>query len=534
MSVSTETARSAFTLSTGTDALAVSTWWIVAAADIAVVRTRAGVDSTLTLNTHYTVAGAGVTTGFTVTMIGQAAADTITVYRNAAIVQGSTYSENGRFPASTVEGDLDSRTMLIQQVSDRASRALRVSPSSNAVAPITTAQMNALLAVTDNATVIYASTYGAVGDGATDDSTAINAALTAGAAMVAAGSCKFATVVLKPRSYYIGTASIGITIPRSVALEGNGAKLIYGGTGIAVKAAVYEAFLRHLIVVNNTPYTYSNAVSDLVGTGLRVQLGAWSYVLGVEVDGFKKAIEVMDSTEVDLISCVASDYQFGLTFNTSNASNICTAIRVFGGALTCGAFASMVGSRGINLDNTGGGTMDGIVIGGTTSEGTVARKLYANAVRRSSFNDIYWDASNGGTDIELSNTTSLLNFSAGAGLDLMVISDSGQGNCFNIPGIGVRVAGEDPYLRIASNAGHYGYFSWYDGAVEKYQLYKANNNTFTILYDIANSRTVMAYAPAKDAVTLRVNEYANANAANAAGLTTGMVYRTGTALQVVV
>tara|TARA_R110000772_G_scaffold153382_1_gene264397 strand:+ start:30 stop:1304 length:1275 start_codon:yes stop_codon:yes gene_type:complete len=87
-----------------------------------------GVETTQTLTTHYTVAGAGVAAGGTVTMVtAPAVGETLVVWRQEQFVQGLDLVENDPFPSDSVEQALDSLTMLAQQVNTAVIRSVKLS-----------------------------------------------------------------------------------------------------------------------------------------------------------------------------------------------------------------------------------------------------------------------------------------------------------------------------------------------------------------------------------------------------------------------
>lgn len=84
-----------------------------------------GVETTKTLTTHYTVSGAGVASGGTVTMlVAPATGKTLTIYRDPALKQELDLVENDDMPAEELEKRLDLLTMICQRLSDRMDRAI--------------------------------------------------------------------------------------------------------------------------------------------------------------------------------------------------------------------------------------------------------------------------------------------------------------------------------------------------------------------------------------------------------------------------
>ncbi len=96
-----------------------------------VVRSALGVETTLTLDTDYTVAVLA-TTGGTVTLIGTYAAtppatgETVTVYRDLPYTQEIDPVENDPQRADVAEEGLDRAVILIQQLKDAISRSIQL------------------------------------------------------------------------------------------------------------------------------------------------------------------------------------------------------------------------------------------------------------------------------------------------------------------------------------------------------------------------------------------------------------------------
>jgi len=100
--------------------------------DIVVILTSVlGVDTTLTLTTDYTIVGAGLDAGGTVTMITPpATGEELIIYREVAVTQTTDYISGDAFPAETHETALDRLTMIAQQQDENIRRSLKFSPSS--------------------------------------------------------------------------------------------------------------------------------------------------------------------------------------------------------------------------------------------------------------------------------------------------------------------------------------------------------------------------------------------------------------------
>ena len=102
---------------------------IVTTADIEVIiRSSAGVETTKTLTTHYSVSGAGVATGGNVTMVtAPASGETLFIRRSTTRTQAVDLVENDPFTADSVEGAFDKNLAISQEVQEELDRAIKVS-----------------------------------------------------------------------------------------------------------------------------------------------------------------------------------------------------------------------------------------------------------------------------------------------------------------------------------------------------------------------------------------------------------------------
>lgn len=79
----------------------------------------------LTDPTHYSVTGAGDAAGGTVTMVtAPIATEELIIEREVSETQESAYTNYNRFPAPTVEKNLNRLTMMVQQLTEKISRSL--------------------------------------------------------------------------------------------------------------------------------------------------------------------------------------------------------------------------------------------------------------------------------------------------------------------------------------------------------------------------------------------------------------------------
>ena len=130
MTVSTTTNRASYSGNGSTAAFAYG-FKIFADADLTVIiRSSAGVETTKTLTTHYTVSGAGTDSGGNVTFTSgniPASGETVVILRKLTLTQGTDYVANDPFPAESHEDALDRLTMITQQLDEAVGRSLKVS-----------------------------------------------------------------------------------------------------------------------------------------------------------------------------------------------------------------------------------------------------------------------------------------------------------------------------------------------------------------------------------------------------------------------
>lgn len=89
-----------------------------------------GVETVQAETTNYTLTGAGLDAGGTVTMlVAPASGETLTILRNIALLQETDYVENDAFPAESHEDALDKLTMISQQQQEEIDRSLKLTES---------------------------------------------------------------------------------------------------------------------------------------------------------------------------------------------------------------------------------------------------------------------------------------------------------------------------------------------------------------------------------------------------------------------
>lgn len=138
MTVSSTVDRVAYSLNGATTNFAVPFYWLEDA-DLLVTHVTfdtsgSATVTTLTLNSDYTVSGAGNPTGGSITTSTALSAgngDQIIIKRNLSAVQPTSYPPNTPFPSSSHEQALDRLTMLVQQLSEQNSRQFTIADTGN-------------------------------------------------------------------------------------------------------------------------------------------------------------------------------------------------------------------------------------------------------------------------------------------------------------------------------------------------------------------------------------------------------------------
>ncbi len=124
MTVSNEEYRNDYDGNDSTTVFPVDFYFLADAELLVVLTDAADVETTLILDTDYTVQDAGVPTGGSVTLVvPPATGEKLTIVRNMPLTQLTDYEENDQFPAESHETALDRLTMLVQQLQEEVNRA---------------------------------------------------------------------------------------------------------------------------------------------------------------------------------------------------------------------------------------------------------------------------------------------------------------------------------------------------------------------------------------------------------------------------
>jgi len=208
--------------------------------------------------------------------------------------------------------------------------------------------------------------YGAIGDGTTNDATAIQAAITAAQA-------NFSGVFLPAGNYYCG--STGLTISASIHLFGeNGAALSFAAGFSGAAITINSTYVKLSDFVVSAPY------SGVVPTSIAVNvLKAHCVVSRVRVEptgtgtyhGFNIGLKLAEYSH-SIVSCTITGYTYGIYSNVASA--VClTGTGVSARNTVSGAGIYMGGGSGNSIQQCDieGDSFAGIYLddGGTTSSG---------------------------------------------------------------------------------------------------------------------------------------------------------------------
>jgi hypothetical protein len=300
-------------------------------------------------------------------------------------------------------------------------------------------------------TIIYSEWWGAKGDNSTASASAINKAIQ---------SLPSANIIPKMAFcpgglYQIGTDNNAIHFDRPVFLEGNNALLKYGsaGTGTAVLIEGSSSVINNLRVYHEG-YTSIDDVANLSGVGIKaLNMKKWRFY-NPYVEGFGWGMsfsgEGAGISYGEVYSPRMNWNRIGFYFDSTDLdASYCTDIKTYGGAFDPPLLPSkMTGSRNVVVEETNTHhTVNGICFFGTNLEGgraNPADSVEYKVVEKGEnnlYSGVYWDYTNGGTDIYLTSGSKNILIVGGANLRGQAITDSGARNAWIDPDLGIKFYG---------------------------------------------------------------------------------------------
>lgn len=284
--------------------------------------------------------------------------------------------------------------------------------------------------------------FGAVGDGTTDDTAAVQAAIDS-LPTFSPPSVGYPVLKFESGAFYKITdnGTYGILINKRCIIEGNGCFIDYRGSQRAIRINSDHVTLRDITIVDYGQ-SLSVDINTLSGTGIQVLNSQYCRLSGIRVEryayGFSFYGENAATANIDCYSCDAVNNYRNITCsyddtNYPTGASYVTKINWYGGSaqVLSSTFSSIVGSHGISMINPRGDSgyvVDGIVFHGVLTEGYAERKLYSEA-KWCAYYDCYWDTQGPTTtDIEFTSISDNNRIAGGSSLDLQVISNSGTGN----------------------------------------------------------------------------------------------------------
>lgn len=279
--------------------------------------------------------------------------------------------------------------------------------------------------------------FGATGDGSTDDTAAIQAAINS----LPSANVLPCLVFEGGKRYRISDAAgssgnYALNFDRAMIVQGNGATLVYTGDARAILLDANDSKFYDLLVKKYS-YSTSGATSALTGTGWAIHNCFDNKFYNCLAEGFSYGFSFYGSgsgcSYHELYSCIALNNNINASFQNDSVSNsYCTNICWFGGraevqSTFSGGYAT---SKGISIPQSAVGSgcsIDGIRFYGTTVEGNAEVKVYCGA-NWCTFQDLYYDVHGpiATNDIVITASAQYINIIGGDALNFQTISNSGS------------------------------------------------------------------------------------------------------------
>lgn len=294
-------------------AFAVPFYFLANSQLLVTLRSAAGVETIQLLDVNYTVTGAGVLTGGTVTMtVAPATGATVTISRNVPITQTTDFQPNDRLPAETLEQTVDKLTMICQQLADSSDRALRFpisDTSTDTELPTSTARANRYLRFNSSGNPIAASIIADITASASD---LANAASTINTTEKATGRLVWDTT----NQQLVRAAGPAAGDGWDVVASGGGTVITLPITSITGMGTGVQTFL-----ITPTSANLRSAVTDETGTGSLV-FNTNPTIDGATFTGNAQTTSVAAASSTGTLSINCNDSNVFTVSMTENVSTL--------------------------------------------------------------------------------------------------------------------------------------------------------------------------------------------------------------------
>jgi hypothetical protein len=294
-------------------AFAVPFYFLANSQLLVTLRSAAGVETIQLLDVNYTVTGAGVLTGGTVTMtVAPATGATVTISRNVPITQTTDFQPNDRLPAETLEQTVDKLTMICQQLADSSDRALRFpisDTSTDTELPTSTARANRYLRFNSSGNPIAASIIADITASASD---LANAASTINTTEKVTGRLVWDTT----NQQLVRAAGPAAGDGWDVVASGGGTVITLPITSITGMGTGVQTFL-----ITPTSANLRSAVTDETGTGSLV-FNTNPTIDGATFTGNAQTTSVAAASSAGTLSINCNDSNVFTVSMTENVSTL--------------------------------------------------------------------------------------------------------------------------------------------------------------------------------------------------------------------
>lgn len=222
MTVASATAKSGPYNGNGSQTVFAYGFKVFANTELRVIRTSAaGVETTLTLTTDYTVSGVGADAGGNVTTtVAPATGEKITILRNVPFTQTTDLRNQGGFFPEVHERVFDRLAMQIQQIKEVTDRAVTVGASTG----LTGDSVYAAIEASEDAAAASATAAAGSATAAAGSASAASASASAAAASAAEVAANAANVGVLTNDVFSGTGAqtvftLSVTPPQTNALQ---------------------------------------------------------------------------------------------------------------------------------------------------------------------------------------------------------------------------------------------------------------------------------------------------------------------------